>query len=358
MKIIRNQNYSIYIGDDIKDEIQLYFRGQDVRDRKIVLLVDENTEKHCLPHLLSILPIIENAPVVRIAPGEHYKVIGTCLEIWESLLDIEADRKTILLNLGGGVVTDVGGFVASTYKRGIRFINVPTTLVGQVDAAFGGKTGVNMRGLKNQIGVFSDPAAVFVIPSFIFTLPKQKILSGFAEMIKHALIMDSNYWEMITSVRFNEIENWEQLIIRSIEIKNSVATNDPFEKSLRRRLNFGHTIGHAFETLALMRNNSSFTHGHAVAMGIICESYLSYRLRGLPIESMEKIISYMLLNYEYFQISPNDYPYLLESIKHDKKNRDGKINFTLLPSIGNARIDQWCDEDMIVKSFEFYSKLA
>jgi len=233
MKIIRNQAYSIYIGEDIFEEIQLFFRHPDNAGRSIIILVDENTHKHCLPVIQKNVPEIKGATVIKVRSGEEYKTIKTCSDLWEDMIKIKADRKSILINLGGGVITDMGGFIASTYKRGLRFINIPTTLVGQVDASIGGKTGVNMHGLKNQLGTFADPEAVFIVPSLIVTTNKKYILSGFAEMIKHALIKDSKYWAQIKEKPFSQINNqWKDFIIKSVEIKNSIASNDPLEKSL------------------------------------------------------------------------------------------------------------------------------
>jgi len=357
MKVIRNQTYTIYIGEDVFEEIQVFFKAPENHDKAVIILVDENTHKHCLPYVLKNVPEIAEASIINIKSGEENKNIDACNELWENLLKLRVDRNSILINLGGGVITDMGGFVASTFKRGIQFINIPTTLIGQVDAALGGKTGVNIYGLKNQIGVFADPEAVFVVPSFIKTLKEKFMLSGFAEMIKHALIVDSNYWKMIKSRSFNEIDNWDELIIRSIEIKNSVASNDPLERSLRKRLNFGHTIGHAFETLAMLKRNKLLTHGNAVAMGVLCETYLSYRARGLSLEAMEEIMEYLLMNFHYFKIREEDHLRMMNILKHDKKNYDKRINFTLIPSIGNARIDQWCDEKLIRESLQFYSEL-
>ena len=357
MKIIRNQAYSIFIGEDIFEEIQLFFRHPENAGRSTIILVDENTHKHCLPAILNNVPEIRNATVIRIKSGEEYKTVKTCTELWEDLIKIRTDRKAILINLGGGVITDMGGFVASTFKRGLRFINIPTTLIGQVDASIGGKTGVNFHGLKNQIGAFADPEVVFIIPSLINTTEQKFILSGFAEMIKHALIKDSQYWVDIKRKPFNQINNWEEFIIRSVEIKNSVASNDPLEKSLRKRLNFGHTFGHAFETLAMLKKDRSLTHGNAVAMGILCETFLSYRTRGLSLDAMEEIMEYLLFNFHYFKIREEDRMRIHSILKHDKKNYDNKINFTLIPSIGNARIDQWCDEDLIEESLSFYCEL-
>jgi 3-dehydroquinate synthase len=357
MRILRSETYTIYIGEDIFEEIQMFFRNPDVREETVIILVDENTKNFCLPLVRNKVGAFSKAKIIEVKSGEENKDINTCIELWQHLLDVNADSKSVLVNIGGGVITDMGGFVAATFKRGIRYINIPTTILGQVDAAVGGKVGVNLFDLKNQIGLFSHPEAVFIIPSLCDTLSNQQKLSGFAEMIKHALIMDQQYWETLRNLSFKDITSWENLILRSVEIKNNVARNDPYEKSLRRRLNFGHTFGHAFETLSLMKRDNKLTHGHAVAMGMICESYLSNKIRGLSVKSMDEIITYILGNFDHYNLPDTDRSALLEIIRYDKKNDRNRINVTLLPTIGNAMIDQWCSDELIMESLDFYSGL-
>ncbi|MCK4677501.1 MAG: 3-dehydroquinate synthase [Bacteroidales bacterium] len=359
MKIIRADTYTIFIGEDAFEELALFFRNPDIRNEKIIVLVDENSKKYCLPLLKEKVELFNKATILEVKSGEENKNIQTCVELWHYLLKVKATRKSILVNLGGGVITDMGGFVASTFKRGMRFINIPTTLLAQVDSSIGGKVGVNLFEIKNQIGVFLNPEAVFIVPPFINTLPESERLSGLAEMLKHALIMDNNYWDSIKRKPFFEITEWESLIIRSIEIKNSVARNDPYEKSLRKRLNFGHTIGHAFESLALRKaGKPPLPHGVAVAMGIICEAYLSTKIRGLPEGARDSINDYILANFPYYPVAKKDHPRVIEIIKHDKKHTGEGINFTLIPSIGNALIDQYCDERLVLDSLVFYSSLS
>lgn len=359
MRVIRSETYSIFVGEDIFEEIQLYFKNPEIREEKPIIIVDENTKPKCLPLLKEKIPHLNKASVIEIQSGEENKNIQTCVEIWHYMLKLNATRKSVLINLGGGVITDMGGFVASTFKRGMRFINIPTSLLGQVDASIGGKVGVNLFGLKNQVGVFSHPEAVYIIPSFVNTLPEIEKLSGFAEMIKHGLIMDHKYWEMIQATNFREIQDWHDLIVRSVEIKNSVARNDPYEKSLRRRLNFGHTIGHAFESLSLFSDKKfSITHGEAIAMGMVCEAYLSNKIRGLSDYAMSEIVAFILANFKYRPLDKSKHKEIISIIRHDKKNRHNRINFTLIPSIGNALIDQWCDEEVILECLEYYSSLG
>jgi 3-dehydroquinate synthase len=357
MKVIRAETYPIYIGDDIAEEFLAHLRNPEMNGVKLIVLVDENTRHHCLPKLLNRMDKLLEAALIEVPSGEDKKDIQTCSELWINFLNLRADKQTVLIILGGGVLTDLGGFVAASYKRGIRFINVPTTLVGQVDAAIGGKVGINVRELKNQVGLFANPDAVYIFPSFLETLHVREKQSGFAEMIKYGLIMDQNLWSMIKDVEFNKINNWEELIYRSVEIKNRVVKNDPYDKRFRKRLNFGHTIGHAFESLALMNKDRSMTHGIGVSMGIICETFLSSKLKGLPWDIMEEIVTYILNSFPYYRIYPDDIPRMLEIIQHDKKNTGEGINFSLIPSLGHAIIDQWCTEHQITESLQFYREL-
>jgi 3-dehydroquinate synthase len=357
MRTIRSETYYIYVGEDVFEEIQMFFRDPEVRDEMVIILVDENTRRYCLPVLRSKVPALAGARVIEVKSGEQNKTINTCIELWKHLLNVNAQRRSVIINLGGGVIMDMGGFVASTYKRGIRYVNIPTTLLAQVDAAVGGKVGVNLFDLKNQIGLFSQPQAVFIIPSLLATLDDNQKRSGFAEMIKHALITDQHYWEVLRSRPFTDILQWDDLILRSVEIKNSIVGNDPVEKSLRRRLNFGHTYGHAFETMSLMKKDNRLTHGHAVALGMICETYLSNKIRGLSGKAMDEIVNYILDNFKYYPLSAADQEALLEIMRYDKKNEHDRTNLTLLPSIGNAMIDQWCSDELITGGLTFYAGL-
>lgn len=357
MRVLRAETYPILIGDDTFDEFLSYLRSPEVRDSKILVLVDENTRKFCLPVLFERLDLLREYTVIELPCGEDRKDLMTCNELWQNLIRLKADKNTILINLGGGVLTDLAGFVAATYKRGIRFINVPTTLVGQIDASIGGKVGVNLMELKNQVGVFANPDAVYIIPLFLKTLPPKEMQSGFAEIIKYALIMDQRFWDSIRHLGFHQIADWEELIQRSAGIKNSIVKNDPYDRRLRKRLNFGHTIGHAFETLALLQKDRSMSHGIAIAMGMICETFLSSKVKGLQWEVMEEIASFILKNFPYYPISEEDLGIMLGIIQHDKKNRGDLINFTLIPSLGHAIIDQWCTETDVLQSLHFYREL-
>lgn len=357
IRILRAETYPILIGEDIFDEIQVHLREPEIKDAKYILMVDENTRNHCLPLLLEKLDQFKDATIIEIPSGEDNKIIPTCLEIWQNLIDLKADRNTVLVNVGGGALTDIAGFIAATYRRGIRFINFPTTLVGQIDAAFGGKVGVNLSDLKNQIGVFANPDAVYIYPAFLKTLPVMDKLSGFAEVVKYALIMDQHFWKLLRNVNFVQIKFWDDIIYRSVEIKNRIVKNDPFDKRLRKRLNFGHTIGHAFETIALRRMDKSMSHASSIAMGIICETFLSSRVKGLPWETTEEIASYILQNFPYYPLEDEDMEKIIEILQHDQKDAGASVNFTLIPSLGHALIDQYCDPETILSCLQFYREL-
>ena len=268
---IQADGYSIVIAADALSIFHSYL-NEHYSGRKKIILLDENTRRHCLPLLET-----KNAELLEIESGEKNKHIQTCTQLWKTLIDLGADRHSLLINLGGGVICDIGGFVASTFKRGIDFIHIPTTLLAQADASVGGKTGVDFANLKNQVGVFSNPKAVFVFPQFLDTLDERQLRSGFAEIIKHALIRDKTLWHTIQSVDVNDRSGLTDVISQSLQIKNDIVTDDPFEKGLRKILNFGHTIGHAVESVSLRQHKKQLLHGEAVAIGMICEAYLSDR---------------------------------------------------------------------------------
>ena len=247
---------------------------------KVFVFTDSNTSEICLPVFREMLDDFSEFDLIETDPGEENKNIDFCIGIWKTLLDFEADRKCLMINLGGGVITDMGGFIASTYKRGIHFINIPTTLLAQVDASVGGKTGIDIDNVKNMVGTFTLPQAVFIETAFLKTLPECELLSGFAEMIKHGLIADKGYFEVLRNSDYKNLD--AQAIYRSVEIKNEIVTTDPHEQNLRKILNFGHTIGHAIEGYSLLNDGSPLLHGEAIAAGMICEGYLSHKLNGLP----------------------------------------------------------------------------
>lgn len=318
---------------------------------KAFILVDSNTETHCLPAVQEALNGLD-FDLIEVTPGEENKNIDFCIGIWRMLLDFGAERNSLMINLGGGVITDMGGFAASTFKRGIDFVQVPTTLLSQVDASVGGKTGIDMDNVKNIIGTFTQPKAVFIHTDFLKTLDEREVRSGFAEVIKHGLIYDRSL--------FNKVKNAgplglkDEIIYRSIEIKNEVVKQDPFEKGLRKILNFGHTIGHAVESYSLANDRSPLLHGEAIAIGFICEAYLSFRKNGLSESDLNETAVAIKEVYPAYNLKKATYPALLEVMKNDKKNSGGKISFSLLSEIGKCGFDVFCTEEEIFESLDFY----
>ena len=327
MKEIKSDNYSIWLGENSLSKLDI--SGYS----KVAILVDENTKRNCLPKL----PQLENSIIIEVTSGEINKSISSCNYIWEQLSEHNFDRDSLLINLGGGVIGDMGGFAASTYKRGIDFIQVPTTLLAMVDASVGGKLGVDFNGLKNQIGLFNNPESVLIFPEFLETLPENQLKSGYAEVVKHALISDNNLWEEIISVPFNEM-NWGEIIETSINIKNKIVLSDPYEKGERKKLNFGHTFGHAVESYYLEKG-TPILHGEAVLMGILLEVEMSL----VSQEQNNEIKNYILFNFSLpFTPKKSD---LLPFLMNDKKNKVGKINFSLLTKIGTCNIDNLFSAD-------------
>lgn len=322
---------------------------------KIFVFTDRHTSEFCLPVFQSYLDDFTGFDLIETDPGEENKNIDYCIGIWSTLLDFEADRKCLMINLGGGVITDMGGFVASTYKRGIDFINIPTTLLSMVDASVGGKTGIDMNNVKNIIGTFSLPKGVFIETDFLNTLSKRELLSGFAEMIKHGLITDDLYYNRLQDADYTNLAVED--IYRSVEIKNEVVTIDPQEKGLRKILNFGHTIGHAVETYALTHEASPLTHGEAIAIGMVCEAYLSQKNNTLEKEDLESIARYILSLYPKYSIAEGSFDTLLEYMQSDKKNENGQIMFSLLSKIGACDYNCKVAKNDIIASFLYYNEL-
>lgn len=357
MAEILASNYSVYIGKGIAKELNRFFRLNKNKYTKLFILVDENTLKCCYPQLVEHVDVFKEAEIIEIESGEESKNIEVCTQIWATLSEYSGDRKSMMVNLGGGVITDMGGFIASTFKRGIGFINIPTTLLSQVDASIGGKVGIDLNHLKNEIGLFNNPAAVFVDPVFLSTLDKRQLLSGFAEIIKHALIADADYWKRIVQADFSFLNNFDSLIETSIQIKNKVVLEDPTENNIRKILNFGHTIGHAIETFALEQNNrKQLLHGEAIAVGMICEAYLSNMLCKLTSGELKQITQFILSKYKAVKIDELDFHRLIELMKHDKKNNKGDINFSLLSSIGKCEINKTAKPDLIKESLNYYKE--
>jgi 3-dehydroquinate synthase len=357
MTEIRSNNYSVFISDDIPKEINRFLKSNKARYSNVFIFVDENSLKCCYPLLVEKINIFKEAEIIEIESGEESKTIEICIQVWGALSDYGADRKSLFVNIGGGVITDMGGFIASTFKRGIDFINIPTTLLSQVDASVGGKVGVDLNNLKNEIGVFNNPAAVFVNSNFLNTLDKRQILSGFAEIIKHALIADVNYWVKVMNADFADLNLFDDLIKTSIHIKNTIVLEDPKEQNNRKVLNFGHTIGHAIETFSLEnKSKKHLLHGEAIAVGMVCEAYLSNKICKLPASELDQITRFIIGTYNAVNIDAMDAHRLIELMRHDKKNEKGDINFSLLSSIGKCEINKSAKADQIIDSLKYYTE--
>ncbi|WGF92067.1 3-dehydroquinate synthase [Aequorivita marisscotiae] len=324
-------------------------------DAKIFVLVDKNTATHCLPYFLKKYEGEKKIHTITIAVGEIHKNITTCLNVWNTLSNSGADRNSIIINLGGGVVTDLGGFVASTFKRGLRFINIPTTLLAMVDASVGGKNGVDLGHLKNQIGVITQPEMVILDTNFLQTLPKVHITSGLAEMLKHGLIYSEDYWERLKKITIDNKREFDELLIESVEIKNKIVTEDPFEKNLRKTLNYGHTLGHAIESYLLKnKNKQPLLHGEAVAIGLILATYISAESIGFPKEKLDDVATTILAYFPKVDFTTNDIDEVIKLLVFDKKNSNGEVRFVLLENIGHPRTNCTVSNKLIFNAFNYY----
>ena len=341
---------------------------------KLFVLTDENTEKACWP-LIKVFLCLRKANLITIKANDINKSLESVSHVWSELQRMGATRHSCLINLGGGMVTDLGGFAASTFKRGIDFINIPTTLLAMVDASVGGKTGINFGGLKNEIGVFNDSKFVILDTHFLKTLDRENILSGYAEMLKHGLISPlhkegaPSLFEkgaerglLSFDIEHPDMQELKRMVDESVQVKQRIVLRDPTEQGLRKALNLGHTIGHAFESYAL-NNPSSWRgqekeapilHGYAVAWGLVCELYLSVIKTGFPVDRMRQVVHFIFEHYGRMPITCHDYPTLLQLMTHDKKNIAGQINFTLLGDIGDIRINQTATKQEIEEALDFY----
>ncbi len=320
---------------------------------RIAILTDETTHQLCLP-LVADFSCMQQAHVITIPSGDQHKELQSVLHVWTELQRMGATRHSLLINLGGGMVTDLGGFAASTFKRGIHLVNIPTTLLSMVDASVGGKTGFNFGGLKNEIGVFRNASSVILDTVFLKTMDRQNLLSGYAEMLKHGLI---NTPDMLTELLTFDIEQphlaeLQRMVAESVQVKQRIVLEDPTEQGLRKALNLGHTVGHAFESLALQRQ--PVLHGYAVAWGLVCELFLSCVKTGFPTDRMRQCVRFIFDHYGRMPITCDDYPTLLELMTHDKKNVAGRINFTLLGDVGDIRLDQTATKQEIEEALDFY----
>ena len=351
MKSIKAATYFVHFEENGYLELNKLIASKSYSS--LFILVDENTHKCCYGKFISNL--VTNSPIelIEIESGEINKNLDTCNGVWNVLTELNADRKSLLITLGGGVITDLGGFVASTFKRGIDFVNIPTTLLSMVDASVGGKTGVDLGVLKNQIGLFANPEMVIVDPIYLETVSPREIRSGTSEILKYGLTYDVSLYEKIKNTQNLDIT---ELIHRSIEIKNEVVLEDPKEQHLRKILNFGHTLGHAIESYFLESvEKENLTHGEAIAIGMVCECYISSEIFEFPKNRLEDIKKLVLSIYGKTQILEEDFEALLDYLKHDKKNVGGQVNFVLLTDLEQTKIDCAVSAEMIIDSLKFYN---
>jgi len=325
----------------------------DTEAESIFILTDENTREFCLPQAMQSLKL-QGSHVICIPAGDEHKNVDSAVEIWKYLSENGATRKSLMINLGGGMITDIGGFTASTFKRGLKYVNVSTTLLGAVDAATGGKTGINFLGLKNEVGVFAPAETVLINIDFFKTLDDKNIRSGYAEMVKHALIDTKEEWENVLTFDLENIdfEKLKSLLARTIRIKERIVEKDPFEANIRKALNLGHTFGHAFESWSYKTEKPAL-HGYAVMWGLLCELYLSHIKLDFPKEELLRLKYLMKEYYGIFEFSCKEYESLFEIMTHDKKNDSKEINFTLLSDIGGIRINQTATKEEIFECFDF-----
>ncbi len=350
-KVHSNIVFSQHIDTELLKIVHKYPEG------KVFLLTDQTAASFCIPLIQSFL---DQFPIKQIAipPGEENKTMQSVGLVWNFLSNSGADRKSLLINLGGGMLTDLGGFAASTFKRGLDFVNIPTTLLAQVDASLGGKTGFNFNGLKNEIGVFNEPNSVLINTNFLKTIDHENFLSGFAEMLKHGLIKSREHWQELLAYDLENInyEALQEIISHSVAIKEWHVLNDLTEQNIRKALNFGHTIGHAFESYA-MKTGNPILHGYAVVYGMIAELFLSVRKCGLEISEFNNISSWLIAKYGKFEIQESDFEALYKLMTHDKKNEGKRINFTLIPEIGKVEINVDCSKELIIEALEYYRSL-
>ncbi len=350
MKSIKAATYYVHFKHKGYEELNSLLIKKDYSS--IFILVDENSLELCYPVFIPLLETDKRIEIIEIESGEINKNLDTCSGVWNALTELSADRNSLLITLGGGVITDLGGFVASTYKRGIDFVNIPTTLLSMVDASVGGKTGVDLGVLKNQIGLFANPQIVLIDGNYLATLNERESRSGIAEIIKYGLTYDIKLLDLLNN--FNSL-NINELIHRSIEIKNEIVLQDPKENGLRKVLNFGHTLGHAIESYFLeSKNKINLTHGEAIAIGMVCESYLSHKVLKLSKEKVMIVKNMIDAMYEKVVIDVSDYDPIFDLLKHDKKNSNGQVNFVLLNDFEDFKLDCKISNELLIESIEFY----
>lgn len=352
MQELNTKETSVALADDLANDLAQLL--EPYKSEKIFVLTDDNTFKMCFP-LIQQVPGISSDRCIIIGAGDAHKDIAALTKVWEALVVGGATRHSLLVNMGGGMPCDLGGFAAATFKRGIAFINIPTTLLAQVDASVGGKTGINFMGFKNEIGSFMQARQVLVDTSLLKTLDSENLISGFAEMIKHAYLKGTEMLER--TLRFDilnpDMKELAALVAESIKIKDEYVTADPFEKNIRKALNLGHTIGHAFESFALKKNRPVL-HGYAVAYGMVAELYLAHLKLQFPMALVEQLSEYVKRVYGSFEYAAADFDYLYETMTHDKKNQAGRINFTLLRNPGEVAINIHCERHEVEEALQYF----
>ena len=351
IKIKKMEKQKILFANDIVAELDDAIRGID--HDKVFILVDSTTRQLCLGRIEKC-PMLADAKVIEIGDTDTHKTLDSLTHVWTELGNGGATRHSLMVNLGGGMITDLGGFAASTFKRGINFINIPTTLLAMVDASVGGKTGINFNGLKNEIGVFSNANLVIIDTQFLKTLDQQNICSGYAEMLKYGLISNTWMWNQLIDYDLHNanLQLLQDMVRKSVGVKERIVADDPLEHGIRKALNLGHTFGHAFESMALERQ--PVLHGYAVAWGMVCELYLSCIKTGFPVDKMRKTVAYINECYGRMDISCDDYDKLILLMTHDKKNMGNSIIFTLLGEVGDIRINQTASKEEIIEALDFY----
>jgi len=350
MNDINTENSASYIFDKAYKKLINFLK--DKQYSQCFILVDDHTKKYCLPVFKKKVSHNLINKILSVKSGESSKSFDTCTRLWGELAEHDADRQALLINLGGGMITDLGGFVASTYKRGIDFINIPTTLLAMVDASIGGKTGINLNHLKNQIGTVQDAKLVLFDFDFLKTLAETEVKSGFAEILKHSLIADKIYWQQINDYP-STLKNPESIIKRSVLLKSKIVEQDPRENGIRKHLNFGHTLGHAIESYFHKNANTPLLHGEAVAHGMILEAYLSFKTLGLSESELIEITNRIHDIFKIKKFSSHEQDEIIKLMRYDKKNKGNKVLFVLLPKIGEARTDISVDDIEIKKAFTF-----
>lgn len=342
---------TVIFSSDIRATLAEILRARQFS--KLVVLTDSNTDQFCLPLIQDVVP--PTTVFISVPAGEQHKTLETCSIIWGQMTEAVLDRQALVINIGGGVIGDMGGFCASVYKRGIPFITIPTTLLSQVDASVGGKLGIDFLGFKNHLGVFQLPEAVLIAPEFLATLPQRELRSGYAEVIKHGLIRDATYFRALPSTNWQK-QDWARIIRHSIEIKKAVVQVDPKESGLRKILNFGHTIGHAIESFYLT-GSQPLLHGEAIAIGMIAEGFLSFQKIGFSFEELNEMSTMLLTIFGKVELDPNDCDRLVELCAQDKKNEGSTQLFTLLPKIGDCNYNIAVTREEIKHAILYYQQL-